>query len=124
MEKKLKSVARFHKLSDSFSLLEKADDLWKRLTYFYKIAKIFQISIVLYGLHHSKSSQINLLDSLEELYSEETKKKSINLKTIDHINSRFGRDSITIGALPREMFEFSGTKVAFTRIPEIKEFYE
>ena len=34
---KLKSVARFHKLSDSFSLLEKADDLWKRLTYFYKI---------------------------------------------------------------------------------------
>ncbi len=122
--KKLKSVARFHKLSDSFSLLEKADDLWKRLTYFYKIAKIFQISIVLYGLHHSKSSQINLLDSLESCIQKKQRKKVLISKTIDHINSRFGRDSITIGALPREMFEFSGTKVAFTRIPEIKEFYE
>ena len=56
---------------------------------------------------------------------QKTKRKNILIsETIDHINSRFGRDSVTIGALPKEMFQFSGTKVAFTRIPEIKEFYE
>ena len=53
------------------------------------------------------------------------KRKNILIsETIDYINSRFGRDSVTIGALPNDMFKFSGTKVAFTRIPEIKEFYE
>ena len=42
----------------------------------------------------------------------------------DIINSKFGRDSITIGSLPKNISDFSGTKVAFTRIPDIKEFYE
>ena len=52
------------------------------------------------------------------------RKKKLISQTIDSINSRFGRDSITIGSLPTDMIQFSGTKVAFTRIPEIKEFYE
>ena len=52
------------------------------------------------------------------------KKRSNLSNTIDVINSRFGRDSITIGSLPNVMSQFSGTKVAFTRIPDIKEFYE
>ena len=43
---------------------------------------------------------------------------------MDKINSRFGRDSITIGTAPNEISPFSGTKVAFTRIPDIKEFHE
>jgi len=43
---------------------------------------------------------------------------------MDSINSRFGRDSITIGSAPKKIQPFSGTKVAFTRIPDIKEFYE
>ena len=51
------------------------------------------------------------------------KRKSLS-DTIDIINSKFGRDSVTIGSLPKNISDFSGTKVAFTRIPDIKEFYE
>ena len=51
------------------------------------------------------------------------KRKNLS-DTIDIINSKFGRDSITIGSLPKNISDFSGTKVAFTRIPNIKEFYE
>ena len=79
---------------------------------------------MLYGLYPKKSSQPSLLDALENTTQEMKRKKILLSETIDCINSRFGRDSITIGALPNDMFEFSGTKVAFTRIPEIKEFYE
>ena len=62
----------------------------------------------------------NLDSSMEHLL----KKRSKISEAIDVINSRFGRDSITIGSIPNSMSVFSGTKVAFTRIPEIKEFYE
>lgn len=43
---------------------------------------------------------------------------------LDHINSRFGRDSALIGMLPSTGRGFSGTKIAFTRIPDREEFFE
>jgi len=43
---------------------------------------------------------------------------------MDNINTRFGRDSITLGGLPNKIKSFSGTRIAFTRIPDKQEFYE
>jgi DNA polymerase IV len=43
---------------------------------------------------------------------------------LDRINHRFGRDSALIGMLPSSGRSFSGTKIAFTRIPDIEEFLE
>ncbi len=122
--KKMKSTERFQKLNDSFSLLEKADNIWKNLIYHYTVIKILQINVVLYDLYSTESSQINFLDALKNKTQRSKRKKILISQTIDSINSRFGRDSITIGALPNDMVQFSGTKVAFTRIPEIKEFHE
>ena len=45
-------------------------------------------------------------------------------KTMDNINTRFGRDSVTIGGLPNKIKSFSGTRIAFTRIPDRQEFNE
>ncbi|MBF96823.1 MAG: DNA polymerase IV [Alphaproteobacteria bacterium MarineAlpha9_Bin4] len=122
--KKMKATEKFQKLNDSFSLLEKADYIWKKLIHDYRINKIIQISVVLHGLHSTKSVQTSLLEKLENKDQKNKRKKRSISQAIDTINSRFGRDSVTIGSLPRNMLQFSGTKVAFTRIPEIKEFYE
>jgi DNA polymerase IV len=43
---------------------------------------------------------------------------------LDKINHRFGRDSVLIGMLPSQGRSFSGSKIAFTRIPDIEEFLE
>lgn len=43
-------------------------------------------------------------------------------RAMDKINQRFGRDSILLGMLPSQGRGFSGTKIAFTRIPESEEF--
>jgi DNA polymerase-4 len=43
---------------------------------------------------------------------------------MDKINHRFGRDSILIGMTPSQGQSFSGTKIAFTRIPDVDEFLE
>ena len=42
----------------------------------------------------------------------------------DKINHRFGRDSIVIGMTPSQGRSFSGSKIAFTRIPDVDEFLE
>ena len=83
-----------------------------------------QVNVVLYDLYSADTKQISLLDGIENKNQKDEKKKKLVSKAMDSINSRFGRDSITIGTLPSDIIRFSGTKIAFTRIPEIKEFYE
>ena len=86
--------------------------------------KIKQISVILYDLELLESSQTNFLTLLNPKTEKSLQKRTSLSNTMDDINARFGRDSITIGSLPKSMNQFSGTKVAFTRIPDIKEFYE
>jgi DNA polymerase-4 len=45
-------------------------------------------------------------------------------RALDQINHRFGRDSVLLGMLPTQGRSFSGTKIAFTRIPDAEEFLE
>ena len=43
---------------------------------------------------------------------------------MDDINAKYGLDTVVLGTLPESMSRFSGTKIAFTRIPEKAEFHE
>ena len=115
---------KFNALNDSITLLEKSYIIWDRIIKTYRVKSIKQISVILYGLENINSSQINFLENLNSNVEKDLKKRKDLSKSIDIINSRFGRDSITIGSLPKSISQFSGTKVAFTRIPDIKEFYE
>ena len=45
-------------------------------------------------------------------------------RAMDEINHRFGRDSVLIGMTPSQGRSFSGSKIAFTRIPDTDEFLE
>ena len=45
-------------------------------------------------------------------------------RALDRLNHRFGRDTVLIGMLPSAGRGFSGTKIAFTRIPDREEFME
>ena len=98
--------------------------MWKKLIAPYEKIKIKHISIVLYELEIVDNPQMSFLKYLKNDIESSFNKKNSLSNVIDIINSRFGRNSITIGSLPNHISDFSGTKVAFTRIPDIKEFYE
>ena len=80
--------------------------------------------MLLYDLEPIACLQIDFLSSFCNKLNHSLEKRVVLSETMDKINSRFGRDSITIGSVPNDISPFSGTKVAFTRIPDIKEFYE
>lgn len=115
---------KFYKINDSITLLEKSDLIWNKALISNKIRKVKQVSVVLYDLEYLESPQTDFLKHLNNRFENIIEKRKNLSNTIDIINSKFGRDSITIGSLPKNISEFSGTKVAFTRIPDIKEFYE
>jgi len=44
---------------------------------------------------------------------------------IDDLNRKFGRDTISLGSTPQQrQNRDTGTKIAFTRIPDMEEFLE
>ena len=115
---------KFYKINDSITLLEKSDIIWNKALVSNKIRKVKQVSVVLYDLEYLESPQTDFLRRLNNKFENIIEKRKKLSNTIDIINSKFGRDSITIGSLPKSISDFSGTKVAFTRIPDVKEFYE
>ena len=104
--------------------MEQSDLIWKEILVSNKIKRIKQVSVILYDLKPLESAQTNFFQYLNDNFENTIKKRKSLSDTIDIINSKFGRDSITIGSLPKNISYFSGTKEAFTRIPDIKEFYE
>jgi DNA polymerase-4 len=45
-------------------------------------------------------------------------------RALDTLNYRYGRDTVLLGMMPEDGRSFSGTKIAFTRIPDREEFLE
>jgi DNA polymerase IV len=88
---------------------------------------IKKLSVVLNGLTEESSVQADLFDFSDN--SVPAAPKNIERQNrlsyaLDRINTRFGRDSALIGMLPSQGRDFSGTKIAFTRIPDREEFLE
>ncbi len=122
-DKKLKTYREFFRASDNFTFLKKLEDMWQELiSKTNKNDKIKKISISLFGLIEEDKIYSDLFDEANDMKL--VKKQEKASKAMDKLNAKFGRDTIVIGFTPNISSQFSGTKIAFNRIPEFEEFYE
>ena len=80
--------------------------------------------MTLYNLTKKTELQPELFQHFDEKIILNTDRFEKLSQTMDNINTRFGRDSVTLGELPNKIKSFSGTRIAFTRIPDKQEFHE
>jgi DNA polymerase-4 len=79
--------------------------------------------VTLMGLEaESQPQQLDLFASATEEASRERREHLSRI--LDKINQKRGRDAVVIGFTPDTVRTFSGTKIAFTRIPDREEFQE
>ncbi len=121
---RLEGSARCYRAQDSMTFLGLLDKLWESLAQQTQGACIKKVSITLYDLIPISGLQAELFDVLPDIDMCERVKAEKISQALDKINYRFGRDSVLLGMLPSEGRSFSGTKIAFTRIPDIEEFVE
>ena len=85
------------------------------------------LPLTLLGLEPENGAQLSLFPN-EQAGAEiaiPPPPRSLRLsRALDRLNHRFGRDTVLIGMLPSAGRGFSGTKIAFTRIPDREEFLE
>ncbi len=111
----------FNHSSDNFTLLKALEIMWAEVTNASKKSRLKKVSITLTGLKREDEIQPDLF---ENTGLEKQRRLNQLSSAMDKINHRFGRDSILVGITPEQGKGFSGTKIAFTRIPDIEEFLE
>ncbi len=116
--------AQFYRVQDSLMLLQVFEALWVEAVGAAGNEPIKKVSVVLHGLVPAADAQPELLDVLPESGAKERKKAERVSRAMDKLNQKYGRDSVALGMLPAQGKNFSGTKVAFTRIPDVEEFFE
>jgi DNA polymerase-4 len=99
---------------DSFALLSELQVLWQAMLLQLRPGVIKKIAVSLTDLA-APATAADLWTTAR------VQKRAQVLPWLDALNQKWGRDTITIGALPPDKIE---TKIAFARIPDIEEFWE
>lgn len=118
----LSGSRRFPLTADTFKLLEAADDIWDRATSrMPSRARLRYVSVACTELRQVKDIQPDLFNWTPA--ADDDPRAGKLLKTMDMLNARFGKDTVTLGP-QTAIAKFVGAKIAFNRIPEKQEFME
>jgi len=106
---------------DTFALLAALDGLWRRVEPELEAGRLSYVGV---GVNHLKplgAAEADLFDAGPDQGGEAPSLKLS--QALDALNKRYGKDTVSIGpkaGLP----EYVGAKIAFTRIPDVEDFYE
>jgi DNA polymerase-4 len=116
--------ARVYRAQDNKTFLELLNSLWTQALRLSPGARIRKVAVTLSELAASTNLQAELFARGPDSDLVGRGKSARLSRAMDKINHRFGRDSILLGMTPSQGQSFSGTKIAFTRIPDADEFLE
>jgi DNA polymerase IV len=123
---KWKTATKLPATSDSFRIVAELDALWRRLTVAQPNGlRLRQVGVVLSNLDAVKGEQGSLFAALDPGHELARALRTEALSgALDRINTRFGRNAVTLGPATGGRVDRVGTSIAFGRIPEIAEFHE
>jgi len=119
-----KQDVRLPPSQDNFTFLSALNRLWDKMSQAPNSERIKQVSIAFYGLTHENDIMPDMFHALHDPVDRKQQKYNRLSRAMDNINRKYGLDTVVIGALPHGMSRYSGSKIAFTRIPEKAEFHE
>lgn len=122
---RLDSAASFAPTQDSFRLLDELDRLWARLHLADSRApRLKMVTIYLTGLVGQQRRQGDLFDAAGAAHRAgiPAERREQIWHALDGLQSRYGRNSVALASQLAIDLKYLGAKIAFTRIPETREF--
>ena len=121
---RLQYAVRTYRAQDSITFIHAFDTMWKQLDKDSNGERIRKVSVSLNELVAADALSADLFDEIDGVSTKQRSKWESLSRALDKLNHRYGRDTVSLGILPSQGRSFSGTKVAFTRIPDVEEFLE
>lgn len=109
---------------DNFSLLKSVDVMWSDMLASLRPKKLKKVSVVFYGLCRSTEITPDLFDKASESYKKLDQRNQNLSNAMDRLNAKYGAETIQLGVSPKTAAGFVGTKIAFSRVPEVNEFQQ
>ncbi|MBI2234134.1 MAG: impB/mucB/samB family protein [Micavibrio aeruginosavorus] len=105
---------------DNFTFLEALDDLWARMLDECRPARLKKIAVGFLGLKESGDITPDLFDTP----TRQSRRNDALSAVIDAVNEKYGAEALRLGVSPRTQAGYVGTKIAFSRVPDLAEFNE
>lgn len=109
---------------DNFSFLKALDDLWDTMLCDLIPRRLKKVSVTLHGLCRREDITPDLFNTTSTAYQELQQKHDRISELMDGLNQRYGAHTIQLGPSPRTNAGYVGTKIAFSRVPDLAEFEE
>lgn len=112
---------RFSPTNDTFPMLRAVEEMWDELEPVMRGQRLRYVGVAVFHLNPPGAWSPDLFGWTPAV---EENPRSMKLsRALDALNSRFGKDTVSIGPRP-DLPDFVGAKIAFNRIPETAEFNE
>ena len=123
---KWRAAVKFAPTQDSFRIIAALDALWPRLVAAVPGGlRLRMVGVTLANLEYVQGEQGSLFESLDPDHELARGVRTQALsRALDRINTRFGRNAVTLGPITGGRIDRVGTSIAFGRIPELAEFHE
>ena len=123
---KWKGGVKLPPTQDSFRMVAALDALWPQLVAAAPGGlRLRMVGVTLANLEAVGGEQGSLFESLDPDHELARGLRTEALsRALDRINTRFGRNAVTLGPTTGGRIDRVGTSIAFGRIPEIAEFHE
>jgi DNA polymerase-4 len=113
---------RLSPAQDDFVFAQAVQNLWAAMRADLNPTHIKKISVILYGLCGRGEITPDLFEQASPAYQKLVTRHEKLSGVIDQINIKHGRDAVRLGETPATLAGYLGTKIAFTRVPEMGEF--
>ncbi len=131
--RKWAAEVQFHAAQDPFTFLSHLDDLWKAMTleYFGILPEDMpsrmmckKVSVILGRLQKPDVVTDDLFDTaIEDVRKQLWKRESLTA-AMERLNKKYEKETVSVGLPPKTLAGHVGTKIAFSRVPDMEEFAE
>lgn len=102
---------------DTFALLDSFAHLWADIPR----TPLKKVGIALGGL---VSTATHTTDLFEERSAGQNTQREALCRSLDHLNQKYGQDTVRFGEMPRHRVAYTGAKIVFGRVPDWQDFHE
>jgi DNA polymerase IV len=110
--------------NDTFLILSAFEQLWEQAGGQLGQPMLRKVGVWLTNVQTPDTVQADLFSTHNPQIQRNLIRRARLSACLDELNKKYGQNTVLVGVPARKLAHYTGTKVAFTRIPDLAEFYE
>jgi DNA polymerase-4 len=107
---------------DNFTFLRALDSLWAEMLREFGPQRLKKVAVTFHDLCRREQITPDLFETADAARQQQGTRQMALSRTMDGLNRRYGSETVRLGPTPQTSAGYVGTKIAFSRVPDVSEF--